>query len=48
MKTLKIFTRLFFVLLIISCSQKQDKIDESNSIPYPLAEWKGIQGKVLA
>ena len=38
------FLSIIMLLLIVSCSTEQEK----NSIPYPLDEWKGVQGKTLA
>ena len=35
---------MVMLLLIMSCSTEQEK----NAIPYPNAEWKGVQGKTLA
>ncbi len=41
---------LVVLSLVISCSteQKNSTEQEKNAIPYPLAEWKGVQGKTLA
>jgi len=48
MKKLKLVGGIFILLLIASCSQQQEKLNETNSIPYPKDEWKGVQGKTLA
>ncbi len=48
MKTLEITILAFFLSLGISCSQQQESETSKNSIPYPLDEWKGVQGKTLA
>ena len=39
----------FFGLIVLIFASCQSNIDnaEKNSIPYPLEEWKGIQGKTL-
>ena len=34
------------LLVLVSCNQNNEKT--SNAIPYPLEEWKGVQGKTLA
>ena len=34
------------LLILVSCNQETEKT--SNAIPYPLEEWKGVQGKTLA
>ena len=42
--------KLLFIALIslITFAQGQEKSNETNSIPYPKDEWKGVQGKTLA
>ena len=35
------------VLILTSCQTNPDQTSK-NSIPYPLEEWKGVQGKTLA
>ena len=39
---------LLVLLMAFSCTQNHDKSETTNSIPYPLEEWKGVQGKTLA
>jgi arylsulfatase len=48
MKSHQVFFGFLFMLFILSCSHEQEKSTETNSIPYPLDEWKGVQGKTLA
>lgn len=37
------------VLILTSCKTSENNTNENkNSIPYPLEEWKGVQGKTLA
>ena len=50
MKTLKSVIPFFGALFILFFSQVvvAQKSGDSNAIPYPLAEWKGVQGKTLA
>ncbi len=43
-KLLTAILSILTLMLIISCSTKEQ---EGNSIPYPLDEWKGVQGKTL-
>ena len=46
---MKNLTYLFglFILILTSWQTSNDK-SSKNSIPYPLEEWKGVQGKTLA
>ena len=39
---------LLFMIAVLSCTQEQQRPAGKVSIPYPLAEWKGVKGKVLA
>ena len=48
MKLLNLTSLLVLTILIFSCSQEKETKDGSNSIPYPLEKWKGVQGKTLA
>jgi hypothetical protein len=50
MKLLTTIISFLCVLSIVSCSQLavKQRIGDSNAIPYPLEEWKGVQGKTLA
>jgi hypothetical protein len=50
MKLLTTIISFLCVLSIVSCSQLavKQRIGDSNAIPYPLKEWKGVQGKTLA
>jgi len=41
------FLTLTAGILLASCNQTFDK-ENKNSIPYPLPEWEGVQGKTLA
>lgn len=36
------------VVLILTSCQTNNEDTSKNSIPYPLEEWKGVQGKTLA
>jgi arylsulfatase A-like enzyme len=47
MKLLTTIISFLCVLSIVSCSQLavKQRIGDSNAIPYPLEEWKGVQGK---
>jgi len=49
MKKVKLLSRIIVLIIItISCSTQEIKKTEGNSIPYPMPEWKGVQGKTLA
>ena len=50
MKALKTVISFLGVLSIVFCSQVAvaQKTGGGNAIPYPLEEWKGVQGKTLA
>ncbi len=52
MKSVKLTVGAIIILLAVSCSQEQRQVKENqhetNSIPYPKDEWKGVQGKTLA
>ena len=50
MKASKMAVFFLSILLIVFCSQvtASQKGKDGNSIPYPLEEWKGTQGKTLA
>ena len=50
MKPSTIVVFFLSMLLIALCSQvtASQPSGEGNAIPYPLAEWKGVQGKTLA
>jgi hypothetical protein len=49
MKSLKTVISSLGILFIVFCSQAAvaQKSGNGNSIPYPLDEWKGVQGKSL-
>jgi arylsulfatase A-like enzyme len=47
MKSLNLLILSLFIFAIFSCGKAQKSM-ESNSIPYPLDKWKGVQGKTLA
>jgi len=47
MKTLKLVMLLALLVIISACTQQISE-EEGNRIPYPLEEWKGVQGKTLA
>ena len=43
------FISLVMLVLITACSPEKASVQkEGNAIPYPLPEWKGVQGKTLA
>ena len=48
MKTLRLLSVIIITLAALSCANEQVKKEAANSIPYPLEEWKGVQGKVLS
>jgi len=48
MRTFQQVSILLFATLMVACTQQPTQNQLKNAIPYPLEEWKGVQGKTLA